>query len=279
VTYEGIRSVRVTGRQETRIPVAGVAALVERVDRIGFFELEDSYSAPVTDHPTTIVTVRSGGRTKRISDYVIGPEGLKALERQIDGVAGTRRWIRIDVTELEALVLKGAAPSRDRLDRWLRDAVVYDELDVAKALLDLGANPNGTSPELRPPLASAMSAAAVRLLIDAGADPLVKMTDGLTLLDFAVKAEVAEALLKAGLPASQSALLGAACDGNLPVVMLLLRGGANPSIEVDGTSPAECARSSKEFWSKASRVGVSFSHEQNFDGVIAALERAAAGRK
>jgi hypothetical protein len=287
VTYDGSSSVRVAGRQTARVPLSSVAGLVETANRIGFFGLEDSYTAPVTDLPTTIVTVRSGGRTKRVEDYVGAPADLRAFERQIDEVAGTRRWIRIDVQTLEELVRRNAKPSRDELDTWLRDAIVYDELDVAAALLALGANPNGPVAvgAGRPLLVGAQSAAAVRLLIDAGADPLARTTDGKTLLDIAahhpMTRDVSDALLKAGVPASQGALLGAACLGNLAVVDLLLRAGANPSIGFGDEFPLECARKSNEFFSTVSRVVRAMSltsYEGDFDGVIAALERAAANR-
>lgn len=280
VTYDGSEFVRVKGRQDTRVPLSGVAALVATVDRIGFFELDDSYAAPVTDHPTVFVTVRSGGRTKRISDYVSGPKDLKTLEQQIDEVAGTRRWIRIDVAALDDLVLKGPPPSREQLDELLLGAIQHDDLDVAKALLDLGASPEGAASRSRPLLTSATSAAAVRLLVGAGADAFVLTGDGDTLLDDVVRyaaPDVARGLLEAGVPASQRALVRAACRGNLSIVTLLLRAGANPSLAVEGTTPVECARSRREF----SRLLQGTGHEQpdqDYDGVVAALERAAASR-
>src|SRR5690349_11943155 len=69
VTYTGRDFVRVTGRHTATIPRAAVAALAAHVERIGFFALKDKYSAPITDMPTTYVSVTSNGRTKRIQDY------------------------------------------------------------------------------------------------------------------------------------------------------------------------------------------------------------------
>jgi hypothetical protein len=93
VTYDGTRFVRVVGRQTERIAVSRVVALVERVDRIRFFELEDKYRQLITDLPTTFVTVTRGGRTKRIEDYFGAPESLKKLERAIDETARVAGWI------------------------------------------------------------------------------------------------------------------------------------------------------------------------------------------
>jgi len=93
VTYEGMKFVSVVGRQTDRIAVPRVAALVETVERIRFFELEDKYRHLITDLPTTFVTVTRDRRSKRIEDYFGAPESLKELERAIDQTARTARWI------------------------------------------------------------------------------------------------------------------------------------------------------------------------------------------
>src|SRR5438128_1292196 len=43
VVYDGVRAVRVTGRQTDRVPPARVAAILETAERIGFFDLNDQY--------------------------------------------------------------------------------------------------------------------------------------------------------------------------------------------------------------------------------------------
>ncbi len=93
VTFDGEKFVKAEGRQTDRIPVARVAELLATADRIKFFDLEDKYTALVTDLPTTFVTITRGGRTKRIMDYYGAPGGLHQLEAQIDEAAGTKRWI------------------------------------------------------------------------------------------------------------------------------------------------------------------------------------------
>jgi hypothetical protein len=100
VTYDGTRFVRIVGRQSDHIPVSRVAALVETVDRIRFFDLEDKYRQLITDLPTTFVTVTRDGRSKRIEDYFGAPRSLNDLERQIDDLAQTARWIGADEVRL-----------------------------------------------------------------------------------------------------------------------------------------------------------------------------------
>jgi hypothetical protein len=100
VTYDGTRFVKVTGRQTDRVPASRVAALVETVDRIRFFDLDDKYRQLITDVPTTFVTVTRDGRTKRIEDYFGAPKSLNDLEREIDDAAQTARWIVGDAVAL-----------------------------------------------------------------------------------------------------------------------------------------------------------------------------------
>jgi hypothetical protein len=105
VTYEGKKFVRVAGRRTDRVPVSAVAALLGTADHIGFFDLREFYRSVrnadgsetiVTDLPTTFVTITRAGRTKRVEDYYGAPEGLKALQQQIDETARTTRWIQPD---------------------------------------------------------------------------------------------------------------------------------------------------------------------------------------
>lgn len=77
VSYEGLEHLCVKGRHTGRIPFARVAAIVDTAHRLRFFELADRYRSVqnahgtetiVTGLPTTFVTVREQGRSKRIED-------------------------------------------------------------------------------------------------------------------------------------------------------------------------------------------------------------------
>jgi hypothetical protein len=100
VNYEGRSFVNVVGRQSATIPRADVARLVEQFDEIGFNSLRDEYRANVSDMPTfTVVIERDGGR-KHVIDYgglsAGMPESVRALQDEIDRVAGTARWVLRD---------------------------------------------------------------------------------------------------------------------------------------------------------------------------------------
>ena len=300
VTYEGTKFVRVEGRQRDRIPTSRVAALLATAERIGFFDMRGRYRTiehpdgtvtTVTDLPTVFVTITHSGRSKRVEDYIGAPQGLTELERQIDEAARTTRWIRLDRPTLQQLVRDGWAPSIEERAELLRKALAYDEVDVVKGLLEIGADPNaalfGTH---TPPLMMVRSAPAARALLEAGANPFVRNDNGGTPLGSAVyrTAEVTEVLLKAGVQVDQpvdsdgrTALWMAACAGNVGVVKLLLDAGASPTLSPAGTSALDCAKRAKEN-ARLQSPGVFRSKPPfvaDFDGVIALLEQALAKRK
>lgn len=300
VTYEGAEFVRVVGRQTDRIPESRAAAVLAIAERIGFFGLRDQYrtiSNPdgtetiVTDLPTAFVTITRSGQSKRVEDYFGAPQALKELEQQIDDAARTKRWIRIDTLTLQQLARDGWSPSVEEGADLLRKALQYDEVDVVKGLLDIGADPNtaynGTN---TPPLMMVRSAAAARALIEAGANPLVRNDNGWTPLGWAAyfAPDVTQTLVAAGVQVDQptdtdgrTPLSQAAYGGNAGVVKLLLDAGANPTLGPGGTSALDCAKQGKE---NARRQRPSlFDHTPpfvpDFDRVIALLEQALARRK
>jgi hypothetical protein len=71
-----------------------------------------------------------------------GRPGLKVLEQHIDDTARTTRWIRIDEPTLRQFAADGTLLSSHERAELLRKALQYDEIDVVKALLDIGADPN-----------------------------------------------------------------------------------------------------------------------------------------
>jgi hypothetical protein len=144
ITYDGVKFVLIEGRQTARIPLSRVAALVQTVDRIRFFELRDRYltivnpdgsEQMVTDLPTVFVTVTKDGRSKRVEDYFGTPDGLKQLERQIDEAAGTKRWIQLTEETLQQWVQEGRTFAPDELAELLQKALEQDEVGVVKRFM------------------------------------------------------------------------------------------------------------------------------------------------
>jgi hypothetical protein len=107
VRYEGRRFVNAVGERTATIPREDVARLLARFDEIGFNNLRDAYRAEVSDLPTYTVALTRNGQTKTVVDYggpgVGMPESVRALQTEIDRVAGTAQW-----------VLRDGQPVRDR---------------------------------------------------------------------------------------------------------------------------------------------------------------------
>jgi hypothetical protein len=304
VTFDGREHVRVIGRAVDQIPISLVREIAATVERVGFFKLLERYreirlagglSMTTTHGLTSFVTVTSNGETKRVEDYLGAPPGLKELERQIEDATRPQRWTRIDVPTLRQLVADGRPPSAEQQDELLRRALYADEVDVVRALLEIGADPSTLrSGNNVPPLMIVRSAAAATALIQAGADPLVRTEHGQTPLGTAVweSPQVTGALLEAGVPAdfhvdldNTTALISAARVGNVGVVRLLLAAGADPRRRVRSGSALDSARRAKASAQTndplASREGFGTQPRfvEDFDAVIEALEDALANRR
>src|SRR5262249_1526799 len=153
-----------------------------------------------------------------------------------DEAAGTKRWIYFDEETLEELLRSGWLASGLEGTKLLQDAIGRDDIDVARTLIEAGADLSGLPENRVPPLISARSAQMAELLAKGFADPKERQVDKVPawtpLMAAAQKdAAVAKALLKAGarledLEDGRSALWYTACQGNWQVVDVLLRAGA-----------------------------------------------------
>lgn len=98
VIYQGRAFVGVEGERRAEVSPQAAAALFARAEAIGFVNLRDEYRANITDIPSARVTlVTPDGRTKSVLDYggeAVGmPASVRALQDEIDRVAGTNRWV------------------------------------------------------------------------------------------------------------------------------------------------------------------------------------------
>jgi hypothetical protein len=90
------------GTHEDHIAPGAVAALFEQFREARFFDLRSSYRDRdlwfISEDAPTVLTVDTGQRRKSLEDHTswdIGmPASLAGLERAVDEVAGTDRWVR-----------------------------------------------------------------------------------------------------------------------------------------------------------------------------------------
>ncbi|HYC31606.1 MAG TPA: DUF6438 domain-containing protein [Gemmatimonadales bacterium] len=103
VRFTGVRHTQQTGEASAQIAPARVDSLVAELREAGYFDFADAYEpgtdacgATATDLPSVTTSVVAGGRRKEIRHYYgcsAAPQELVRLERRIDEVAGTARWI------------------------------------------------------------------------------------------------------------------------------------------------------------------------------------------
>jgi hypothetical protein len=103
VRFVGKHHVIRQGEAAAEIPAARVDSLLRELEAGGYFDFADAYvmDSPAcgryaTDSPTVITSARAAGRSKTIRhDYGCdaAPPELGRLERLIDEVAGTSRWV------------------------------------------------------------------------------------------------------------------------------------------------------------------------------------------
>jgi hypothetical protein len=106
VTFEGLNYTKTKGKATARIKTKAFQQLVKEFERIKYFSLDDKYvpgepncGQAATDMPYVKSSIQLKGKTKTISHYqgCFGSEvvrALFALDRRIDEVAGTAKWIK-----------------------------------------------------------------------------------------------------------------------------------------------------------------------------------------
>lgn len=105
VVFEGKDFVKRKGRAQGRITKSAVQQLVREFNRLNYMNLQDEYNPDGpncpegwTDMPSAITSLEWKGRKKTIRHYY-GCRGAKvldqltALEKKIDQVAKTKRWV------------------------------------------------------------------------------------------------------------------------------------------------------------------------------------------
>jgi hypothetical protein len=97
IVYRGRYNVSVTGIRIGIIPQDKIRELVDEFDRINYFYLHYQYiwsnGETVDNLPATETSITINGHKSQVHDYYGAPQELKDLERKIDEIAGTERWI------------------------------------------------------------------------------------------------------------------------------------------------------------------------------------------
>jgi hypothetical protein len=93
VRYRGEQHAKLAGEHTGKVSQAAFRRLAAFVLEAGFADFETTYSAPVTDMPSTYTMILKDGRPKVVKDYGdAGPTKLWAIEQLIDKLLLETTW-------------------------------------------------------------------------------------------------------------------------------------------------------------------------------------------
>lgn len=217
VVYQGRSYVVLTGEHHDRISKEALGQILEAFHKADYFSLKDRYVFGVTDNPTTTTSIAFDGREKSVVDYVgeqAGmPHAVAELEATIDRVVGTLKWVYGNAETVPSLM-------REKWD--------FKSSEAGLTLARAACESRRFSPD--------SSSSLVRDLVAAGAPPDAHDPQGRSALECVAAARDQEGvilLMQAGAARSNpevknEALAGAAQAGDLQLVRLLLKYGADP---------------------------------------------------
>jgi hypothetical protein len=148
-----------------------VRALVEKFRAAEFFRLYPRYYSGVTDSPTQTLLIAIDGKTMKVVDYVGEYDGMPSvvvdLEKEVDRVAGTKRWSRSSNQTVPALIAEGWNFKTNSCENraLLAGVAKYGSLAELNALLAQGVFPDKPCPSqfrAQPNAESALAEAAER---------------------------------------------------------------------------------------------------------------------
>lgn len=91
-TYNGRRFVELEGQHSRLFPADTTNFIFDTFIEANLFQYENEYSENVTDLPTTYLTFRHEGKTKKIKLYYGYPEELKTLADKLQELAFSKGW-------------------------------------------------------------------------------------------------------------------------------------------------------------------------------------------
>ncbi len=210
VEFNGENNVLITGRHHSQISKEAVVNLVGAYRRASYFSLNDRYRYLVTDNPTYTTWIEFDDQKKSVMDYVglrAGmPEVVQDLERTLDEIAGTEKWVKGNDQTGAALIAEkwGFAADSEENRVLFANVVSHGNAELIELFVQHGAPALSMSADGKGPLISA----AVNGNLELVKQLLAKQTQ-----------------LTA--PLSSCTLEAAAGSGNLALVLFLIEKGAD----------------------------------------------------
>jgi len=97
VMLEGIRNVRLLGTFKTKITKEEMEQFSAIADSIEFFEMNDEYDSPITDVPSTTISIVADGHRKEVYARAGYPQRIKKLSELFNQLIERDIWTAITV--------------------------------------------------------------------------------------------------------------------------------------------------------------------------------------
>ena len=122
VDYVGRANVLVLGQHAGQVSQEVVRRLIDRFQVLGFLDLRDLYTQPVSDMPTDILTLRVGDRAKQVTNYGLRTP-LEPWQRQLPDLELQARLFDLADAIDEAVAIEqwiGTQEQREVISRFPR---------------------------------------------------------------------------------------------------------------------------------------------------------------
>ncbi|WP_435018613.1 DUF6438 domain-containing protein [Tundrisphaera sp. TA3] len=94
--YLGEEYVERHGKYRGKVSKEDFDRLARLLAEVKFFDLKEAYTAPISDLPTYITSVKRGKATKKVSNYAdAAPKGLGEVEKEIVKVMEKIAWTKL----------------------------------------------------------------------------------------------------------------------------------------------------------------------------------------
>ncbi|MDQ3100065.1 MAG: DUF6438 domain-containing protein [Bacteroidota bacterium] len=91
-TYEGLANMEKMGFYHGQVGPDTLQLLVAEAEKAGFFEMNAEYDRPVTDIPSTTISVRRNGELKKVKGRVDPPQAFKQLATRVEEILLPMPW-------------------------------------------------------------------------------------------------------------------------------------------------------------------------------------------
>jgi hypothetical protein len=91
-TYHGKKHVAKTGDYIGSFTPKQLTEILTKANEIGFFEMQDEYTANMTDLPTTVIYINNGNQKKKVVAYTNYPDELKEFITYLYGISQNTTW-------------------------------------------------------------------------------------------------------------------------------------------------------------------------------------------